>query len=321
MLLISMSKTPTSSNGGKQHINILSGNDEQSNCYNENMVVFSRAYCMDYQGFINLDNLLKDGIGEYIRNNNNRADQSTPSINNGEWTSFHIPNGAISTQICLAADLRFFAGGSYLDIAISHGIGKTDVYRSVWSVVHATNISTALQFRFPTTLEECKSMATDFTFRSKAGFDNCVGCIDGMLLWSEKPYLTECKKVGVDSGKFYCGRKGKYGLNMQAVCDGCHRFTYVSVLHPASVSDYLAFIPSSLYQQLTEGSGLPEGYCLYGDNAYVSESYMAVPFLNISSGPRDAYNYYHSKVCINIECTFGVLMRQHTGVLHLCHTQ
>ena len=265
---------------------------------------------MDYQGFMNLHDLLKDGIREYMRNNNNRADQSTPSNTNDEWTLLHNPSGAISTQIRLAVALRFFAGGSYLDIAISHGIGKTEVYRSVWLVVHATNISTALQFRFPTTLEECKSIATDFTFRSKAGFDNCVECIDGMLLWTEKPYLTKCQKVGVDSGNFYCGRKGKYGLNMQVVCDGCCRFPYVSVLHPASTSDYLAFITSSLYQQLTEGSGLLEGYFLYGDNAYVSESYMAVPFPNISSGPRDAYNYYHSQVCINIECAFGVLTNQ-----------
>ena len=52
---------------------------------------------------------------------------------------------------------------------------------------------------------------------------------------------------------------------------------------------------------------MPEGYCLYGENAYVSESYMAVPFPNISSGLRDAYNYYHSQGHINIECAFGVL--------------
>ena len=101
-------------------------------------------------------------------------------------------------------------------------------------------------------------MATDFTFRSKAGFDICDGCIYGMLLWTEKPYLTECQKVGVDSRKFFCGRKGKYGLNMQAVCNGRHRFTYVSVLHLAATTDYLAFVTPSLYQQLTEGSGLLE---------------------------------------------------------------
>ena len=62
-----------------------------------------------------------------------------------------------------------------------------------------------------------------------------------------------------------------------------------------------------MYQQLTQGSGLPNGYCLYGDNAYVNESYMSVPYPNTSSGPRDAYNYYQSQVQINIECAFGVL--------------
>ena len=44
---------------------------------------------------------------------------------------------------------------------------------------------------------------------------------------------------------------------------------------------------SSLYQQLTQGSGSPNGYCLYGDNAYVNESYMSVPYPNTSSGPRE----------------------------------
>ena len=34
---------------------------------------------------------------------------------------------------------------------------------------------------------------------------------------------------------------------------------------------------------------------------------MAVPFPNTSNGPRDSYNYYHSQVRINIECSFGVL--------------
>ena len=197
--------------------------------------------------------------------------------------------------------MRYFAGGSYLDISISRGISKTDVYRSVWAEVHAANISTSLQFQFPTTSEECKSMAYDFTFQSKAGFDNFVGCIDGMLLWMEKlwmekPFQKHCKKVGVDSGKFYCGRKGKFGLNMQGVCNAWRCFAYISIQHPASASDYLAFVTSSLYQKLTEGTGLPDGYCLYGDNAYVNEMYMAVPFPNSSSGPEDAYNYYQSQV-------------------------
>ena len=188
--------------------------------------------------------------------------------------------------------LRYFAGGSYLDITISQGIGKTDVYHSIWSVVHATNRCPRLQFRFPATVAECQEIAAHFTFRGKASFDNCVGFIDGMLLWIEKPFPKECEKVCVDSAKFYCSWKAKFGLNLQGVCDAHNRFTYISVQHCSLASDYLSFVPSSLYQQLMEGSGLPNGYCLYGDNAYVNETYMYVPFPNTSSSPRDAYNYY-----------------------------
>ena len=144
-------------------------------------------------------------------------------------------------------------GPTDLDITISHGIGNTDVYHSIWAVVHTTNQCPCLQFRFPATTAECQEIAVDFTFRGKAGFDNCVGCIDGMLLWIEKPFPKECEKVGVDSGKFYCGRKAKFSLNLQGVCDACCRFTYMSVQHPASASDYLSFVTSLLYQQLVEG--------------------------------------------------------------------
>ena len=97
------------------------------------------------------------------------------------------------------------------------------------------------------------------------------------------------------------------GGNCIRFCDTRCRFTYISVQHPASASDYLSFVTSSLYQQLMEGSGLPNRYCLYGDNAYISKTFMSVPFPNMSSGPRDAYNYYQSQLRINIECAFGVL--------------
>ena len=210
-------------------------------------------------------------------------------------------NGQITTEIRLACTLRYFAGGSYLDITLSHGIGKTDLYRSIWAVVHATNACTTLQFSFPTTSDQCESIASEFSHRSKAGFRNCIGCIDGMLVWTEKPSKKQCMEVGVDDGKFYCGRKGKFSLNLQAVCDARRRFTYVSLQHPASASDYLAFVTSSLNRQLTEGEGLPQGYCLYGDNAYVNKSYMAVPFQATANGPKDSYNFYHSQVRINIE--------------------
>ena len=66
---------------------------------------------------------------------------------------------------------------------------------------------------------------------------------------------------------------------------------------------------SSLYGHLTnEDTHLPSGYCLYGDNAYVNDTYMAVPYPSTSSGPKNAYNYFHSQVRINIECAFSLMV-------------
>ena len=87
--------------------------------------LFSRAYQMNYEGFMALHDLLQQGTKECITNNNNCPNCASP---NNESSSFHVHNGDISSEICLAVALRYFVGGSYLDIPVSHGIGKTDVY-------------------------------------------------------------------------------------------------------------------------------------------------------------------------------------------------
>ena len=264
---------------------------------------------MDYIAFKSLHRLLQRGIQEYII-----TEREINDGNNG--LDFYMRNRQITTEIHLACALRYFTGGSYLDIMLLHGIRKTDLYCSIWAVVHATNACTMLQFSFPTTSAECESIANEFSHRSKAGLCNCIGCIDGMLVWTEKTSKKQCMEVGVDDGKFYCGRKGKFSLNLQAVCDARCWFTYILLQHPASASNYLAFVTSSLYGQLMEGEGLPQGYCLYGDNTYVNESYMAIPFQATANGPKDSYNFYHLQVRINIECSFGIL----TNRWHLLKT-
>ena len=83
--------------------------------------LFQRAYRMDYVAFNLLHRLLQEGIQEYIINEREINDG-----NNG--LEFYMRNGRITTEIRLACALRYFAGGSYLDITLSHGIGKTDLY-------------------------------------------------------------------------------------------------------------------------------------------------------------------------------------------------
>ena len=150
--------------------------------------LFQHAYRMDYIGFKALHRILQKGIQEYIINKREINDDS-----NG--LDFYMRNGRITTEIHLACALCYFTGGSYLDITLSHGIGKTDLYHSIWAVIHATNVCTMLQFSFPTTISECKSISNEFSHRSKAGFSNCISCIDGMLVWTENLLKESLRKL------------------------------------------------------------------------------------------------------------------------------
>ena len=141
---------------------------------NEYGELFNRAYRIDHAAFQKLYKILEKGISNFLEQESR-----------GE--SFYVPNGPIDYQVRLAMALRYFAGGSYLDILMSHGVGKTDFYKSVWAVVHAVNNADELMLQFPKTIDECTATANEFAARSKAGFNNCVGCVDGVLLWIEKP--------------------------------------------------------------------------------------------------------------------------------------
>ena len=85
---------------------------EMKNLYG---VLFSRAYRMNYEAFTRLYCLLENGIKEYLEQNN-------------DMSSFYVHNGPIDGEVHLLIALHYFAGGSYLDLMISHGVAKTDFY-------------------------------------------------------------------------------------------------------------------------------------------------------------------------------------------------
>ena len=95
-----------------------------------------------------------------------------------------------------------------------------------------------------------------------------------------------------------------YGLNCQASCNADGRFLDLSILYPGSTADCLAFEGMSVYQELENGLLAP-GFCLFGDNAYLNAPYIATPYTGSVSTSKDAYNFYHSQLQIQIECTFG----------------
>ncbi|KAL7524932.1 hypothetical protein ACHAWF_001135, partial [Thalassiosira exigua] len=132
-----------------------------------------------------------------------------------------------------------------------------------------------------------------------ARFGRCVGCIDDIIIWTHKPLREDCGEVGVDKKKFFCGRKSKFGLNMQVICDKKRRFVHVCINYGAALSDHMAFEVSELKQKLSQPGFLANGLCLFSDNVYVNLKHMTTPYPNVGwNTERDG---------INIKCAFGIL--------------
>ena len=105
-----------------------------------------------------------------------------------------------------------------------------------------------------------------------------------------KPSEEDAANAGCGRKKFFCGRKGKFGLNCQAVSDVRGRILDLSIGLLGASSDCIPFEGSNLYERL-EGGLLKNGLVLFGDNVYLNTRYMATPFPNISSGSKDDYNF------------------------------
>lgn len=237
-------------------------------------------------------------------------------------------NGRISSTAALSCAIRYFAGGSVYDISVCHGVSVRSVYNCISRVVRAVNQCThdKLAIEIPRDHTIQRQMAEGFRLKSEAGFDCCLGAIDGFLVWIEQPSQREAQDVAQCSGpmKFMCGRKHKYGMNMMGTVDYLGRFIDVEICHPGSTSDYLAFETSDLKWEILEKPGyLAPGLVLFGDNAYSNSSYLVTPFSGNAGKlvDRDAFNFFHSQLRIQVECTFGMMVHR-WGILRrpICRT-
>jgi hypothetical protein len=251
---------------------------------------------MSYDSFWRLHDLLEIQIEEAAALIHGYTRKETHSKN---WSAPPIPNGIISTSVRLGIAIRYFAGGSPYDIMVKFGVSHTSIFESVWIVVEAINMLPAMKIEYPSDVEEQKKIAKGFRDVSKVKFDCCAGAIDGILIWTHKPTLKDAKAAGVGQKKFLCGRKNKFGLNCQAVCDVRGRFLDISITYGGSSSDCLAFEASDLHKKLEDGL-LADGLVIFGDNAYLNTKYMATPYPNIAGRDKDKskdnYSFYHLQV-------------------------
>jgi hypothetical protein len=154
-----------------------------------------------------------------------------------------------------------------------YGISKNSVSESVWAVVKAVNNLDEFIIEYPDSEEVQLEIACKFQSVSELNFSNCAGAIDGILIWILKPSEEDATNAGCGRKKFFCGRKGKFGLNCQADSDVRGRILDLSIGLPGASSDCIAFEGSDLYERL-EGGLLKNGLVLFCDNAYLNTRYM-----------------------------------------------
>jgi hypothetical protein len=204
-----------------------------------------------------------------------------------------------------------------------------NVLASVWIVVHVVNSFPEFHISYPSFfVEEEKIAQQGCKVASTVGFNNCAGAIDRILIWMLKPSAEEAERAGVGKKKFLFGRKGKFGLNCQAVSDvhGC--ILDISITYAGSSSYLLAYKASDLCKQIENGI-LHPGLVLYGDNAYLNSEHMVMPYPNVGNfsfaGMLECclVSYYNKydwtdillQLRIRVECCFGMLV-QRWSMLH-----
>ena len=262
-----------------------------------------RAYRMDVNSFAKLHGELLEQLDFKFPTKRTRAGRS--------------PNGDIHTKLRLSAAIRYFSGGSPLDIALSHGIARASVYQSAWGVVDAVNKTKLLSFNandeeFPSH-EEQDEIAKGFASMSAAGFSKISLAVDGMLIWTIQPSAADCAELEMGERLFHCFRKDKFGMVLMAGCDHLCRFRWADIRHPGITSDYLAFSTSKLGLQLEKDGNniMKPGHTMVGDNAWVETDWMATPIPgHCISETDDAYNFYHSQIRITVERVFGIFVHR-----------
>jgi DDE superfamily endonuclease len=210
---------------------------------------FRRSFRMSYDSFKKLLGILTPGIRLLTRKPG--TDCSVLQ---------RAPNGTIAPAQRLGCYLRIAAGASVYDVMLVFGIGRADVSKSIWVVTQAINQCRAFEIAYPTCHEAQRGIADGFNRKSAADFRCCAGALDGILIWTHRPSEADAAQASCDVGKFFCGRKHKFGLNMQAICDARGRFLDVSLMFPASTSDILSFESASIYQKLQDGLLAPGMY-------------------------------------------------------------
>ncbi len=108
-----------------------------------------------------------------------------------------VLNGSIINMTRIACASQNFFGASAYDLMANFDISHLEVMKSVWFVVETVNQVDEFRIQYPMDTDMQQKVADNFSAFSGVGFPNCAGCIDGLLIWIEKPPEEEAKRAGI----------------------------------------------------------------------------------------------------------------------------
>jgi DDE superfamily endonuclease len=222
----------------------------------------------------------------------------------------------ITPEMAVHCALSWLKGGRYQDIRSDCGMSKPTFFVKIWQVFDAINRCKALDFQLPQTAN-AKFHENHPALRGlQASF------MDGWQCFINTPSVSDVEGPVI---RYYNGHYKRYGINVQAMCDGKCRFTFVCVAAPGGQNDIQAYEKSSVGKEFVKK--LPPGFFVVADNAYLLSPEMLVPFKGPELGrdvTKDVYNFFLSQMRIRIEMAFGMLVmkwRRFCQALHVSTTR